>query len=97
PYSARGVIYALLLSREDEATRNRQWQLLQSQAEPPLVRVVQQLSEPVDRLPAENRLSVIDMTIPALKRLSPAQYRPFRQIVEALTAGAPGGAPSTLG
>ena len=80
------MIFALLLSREDEATRNRQWQLLQAQAEPPLVRVVQQLSAPMDQLPAENRLSVVDMTIPALKRLSPAQYQAFRQIVEALTA-----------
>ena len=86
PYAARGVVFALLLSREDEATRNRQWQLLQAQVEPPLVRVVQQLSGPLDQLPAENRLPVVDMTIPALKRLSPAQYQAFRQIVEALTA-----------
>ena len=80
------MIFALLLSREDEATRNRQWQMLQAQVEPPLVRVVQQLSGPLDRLPEENRLPVVDMTIPALKRLSPAQYQAFRQIVEALTA-----------
>ena len=31
PYAARGVVFALLLSREDQATRNRQWQLLQAQ------------------------------------------------------------------
>ncbi len=86
PYAARGVIFALLLSRENEATRNWQWQLLQAQIEPPLVRVVQQLSASLDALPAENRLSVVDMTIPALKRLSPAQYRAFRQVVENLTA-----------
>ena len=86
PYSARGVIFALLLSREDAATRKRQWDLLQAGAEPPLLRVVQQLSAPLDQLPAENRLSVVDMTIPALKRLSPAQYQAFRQIVEALTS-----------
>jgi Zn-dependent protease with chaperone function len=86
PYAARGVIFALLLSQEDEAARNRQWQLLQAHVEPPLVQIVQQLSAAIDRLPAENRLPVVDMTIPALKRLSPAQYRAFRQIVEALTA-----------
>ncbi len=86
PYSARGVIFALLLSREDQSTRNRQWQLLQAGVEPPLLRVVEQLSGPLDQLPAENRLPVVDMTIPALKRLSPAQYQAFRQIVEALTA-----------
>ena len=86
PYAARGVVFALLLSREDEATRRRQWQLLEGQIEPPLVRVVQQLSGPLDQLPAENRLPVVDMAIPALKRLSAGQYRDFRQIVEALTA-----------
>jgi hypothetical protein len=86
PYSARGVVFALLLSRDDEPTRNRQWQLLQAQAEPPLVRIVRQLSELLAPLPPENRLSLVDMTIPALKRLSPAQYQAFRQIVEALTA-----------
>ena len=85
PYSARGVVFALLLGREDEATRNQQWQLLQSHVEPPLVRLVQQLSEQIDHLPAETRLPLVDMTIPALKRLSPAQYQAFRQIVEALT------------
>ncbi|MGA2254978.1 MAG: M48 family metallopeptidase [Thermoguttaceae bacterium] len=86
PYAARGVVFALLLSREGETTRNQQWQLLQTRAEPPLIRIVQQLSNLVDQLPEENRLSVVDMTIPALKRLSPAQYQAFRQIVEALTA-----------
>ena len=85
PYSARGVVFALLLSRDDDTTRNQQWQLLQAHAEPPLVRVMQQLSGPIDQMPAEHRLSVVDMTIPALKRLSPAQYQAFRQIVEALT------------
>jgi Zn-dependent protease with chaperone function len=85
PYSARAVIYGLLLSREDEATLNRQWQLLQDSAEPALARVVQRLSAALNPLPAENRLAIVDMTIPALKRLSPAQYQAFRQVVEALT------------
>ncbi len=39
-----------------------------------------------DQLPPENRLAVADMAVPALKRLSPAQYAAFRQVVEALTA-----------
>jgi Zn-dependent protease with chaperone function len=85
PYSARGVVFALLLSPEDQSTRDQQWRLLKANVEPPLVQAVQQFSSPIDQLPAENRLSVIDMTIPALKRLSPEQYRAFRQVVEALT------------
>jgi len=86
PYAARGAIFALLLSRDDPPTRQRQWQLLQQSAEPPLVKIVQQLSAPIDQLPPDHRLSVADLAIPALKRLSSAQYGAFRQIVEALTA-----------
>ena len=86
PFTARGVIFALLLSHEDQGTRNRQWQLLQGGVEQPLLRVVQQLLGPLDQLPEENRLPLVDMTVPALKRLSPAQYQAFRQMVEALTA-----------
>ncbi len=86
PFAARAVIAGLLLSREDQSVRQQQWQMLQEQAEPPLVQAVQQLSGPVGQLPDENRLAVVDMTIPALKRLSPAQYQAFRQIVETLTA-----------
>ena len=50
------------------------------------MKIVQQLIAPVSQLPAANRLSVADMAVPALKRLSPAQYGAFRQIVNALTA-----------
>src|SRR5262249_47697456 len=74
PYAARAAIFALLLSREDTATRNQQWQLLQQHIEPALLKVVQQLSGAIDQLPPENRLPAVDLTIPALKRLSPAQY-----------------------
>jgi Zn-dependent protease with chaperone function len=86
PYAARAAIFALLLSREDQPTRQRQWQMLQHYVEPPLLKVVEQLSALIDQLPPENRLPVADMAVPALKRLSPDQYRAFRQIVEALTA-----------
>jgi Zn-dependent protease with chaperone function len=86
PYSARAAIYALLLARDDDATRQRQWQMLGQSIEMPLVKVVQQLSTAIDQLPPENRLPVADMAAPALKRLSPAQYAAFRQVVEALTA-----------
>ena len=86
PYSVRAAIFALLLSRDDQPTRERQWQMLGQSIEPPLVKIVQQQSTAIDQLPPENRLPVADMATPALKRLSPAQYAAFRQIVEALTA-----------
>ena len=86
PDAARAAIYALLLSGEDQPTRQVQWQLLQQQVEPPLLKLVQQLSPAIDQLPPESRLPVADMAVPRLKRLSPAQYAAFRQVVEALTA-----------
>ncbi len=85
-YSARAAIFALLLSRDDQPTRQRQWQMLRQSVEPPVVKIVGQLSALIDPLPPENRLPVADMAAPALKQLSRSQYASFRQVVEALTA-----------
>jgi Zn-dependent protease with chaperone function len=86
PYAARAAIFALLLSREDPPTRQKQLQMLGQSIEPPLMKTLQLLSGAIDQLPPENRLPVADMAVPALKRLSPPQYAAFRQVVEALTA-----------
>ena len=86
PFFAPAVIYALLLSRDDEATRQRQLQLLKEQLEPPLMEKVQQLADTVEALPEVSRLPAVHRTLPALKRASPAQYARFRKIVEGLMA-----------
>ena len=74
----------LLLSRDDEATRAKQWQLLEGQIEPPLYKETQQLAPAALSLSAAARLPVVDLTIPAIKRSSPQQYAQFRHVVEAL-------------
>ena len=84
PFAARAVIFALLLSRDDEATRCRQLELLQSQIDAPLYQQMQQLAAAAQSLRSEARLPLVDMTIPALKKISPPQYSQFRQVVEAL-------------
>ena len=86
PFAAQAVIFALLLSRDDEAVRARQLQMLQTQIEPPLYRQTQQLAAAAQSLPATARLPLVDLTIPAIKRSSPQQYAQFRQVVEALVA-----------
>jgi hypothetical protein len=86
PFLAQAVIYLLLLSRDDKATWNRQAQLLQAQLDPPLYRQMQQLAAAILDLPAAARLPLADLTIPALKKCSAAQYGQFRQVVEALVA-----------
>jgi Zn-dependent protease with chaperone function len=84
PFVAQAVVLALLLSRDDDAVRERQIQMLQSQVDAPLVRQTQQLVAATQSLAATARLPLVDMTIPAIKRSSPQQYARFRQVVEAL-------------
>ena len=86
PFAAQAVVFALLLSRDDEAVRGRQLQMLQTQVEAPLLRQTQQLAAAAQSLPATARLPLVDMTIPAIKRSSPQQYAQFRQVVDALVA-----------
>lgn len=86
PFAAQAVIFALLLSRDDQAVRQKQFQMLQSQVDAPLLRETQQLALVVQSLPPKARLPLADMTIPAIKRASPQQYASFRQLVEALVA-----------
>ncbi len=86
PFAAPAVIFSLLLSREDEAVRQRQLQLLQGAIEPPLFQQVQQLAGLAQSLAAETRLPLVDLTVPALKRASAQQYAQFRRVVESLVA-----------
>jgi Zn-dependent protease with chaperone function len=86
PFAAQAVVLALLLSRDDEGVRNRQWQMLQTQIPEPLLREMRQLAPATLSLSPTARLPLVDMTIPAIKRASQQQYARFRQVVEALMA-----------
>ena len=83
PYAARAVVYAILLSREEEV-RKAQLASLHGRAEDLSYRETLKLAPLVDALPDEARLPLVDRTFPALKGLSPNQYDEFRAIVEAL-------------
>jgi Zn-dependent protease with chaperone function len=86
PFTARLVVFTLLLSRDDPAVRGRQREFLQTQLDPPAYRLVEQLAGPAEGLAPEGRLPLADLTVPALKRLSPQQYAEFRRVIEALIA-----------
>lgn len=85
PTTARAVVAALLLDA-DPAVRRRQFDLLDGAGDPPLARRSRELAAAADRCPAAARLPLIDLAVPALRRLSPAQYREFRTLVEVLAA-----------
>ena len=83
PYAARALVYALLLA-EDEAVRRRQLGHLQRHIEQPLYGETLRLAAEARQLSDEARAPLIDMSFPALKRLSAEQYAAFRDNVEAL-------------
>jgi len=83
PFSARAVICAVLLNRE-ETVRARQLALLQARLQDAVYRELLPLIPLVDGLGEEVRLPLVERAIPSLKGLSPSQYTEFRQIVEDL-------------
>ncbi|MGQ9606270.1 MAG: M48 family metallopeptidase [Thermogutta sp.] len=84
PFSARAVVYALLLS-PDAGVRAVQWEELKARTEPLCYQQTRELAALSDRLPVGLRLPLADMSLPALKQLSPRQYEPFRDAIQALT------------
>ncbi len=78
PYTARAVIYALLLDR-DRAIRLQQMSVLQKFSKPDVVHATVKLSPVIDDLDVKARLPLLEMSLPALKSISPAQYQEFRQ------------------
>ncbi|MDD4785864.1 MAG: M48 family metallopeptidase [Pirellulales bacterium] len=83
PYGARAIIYGLLLDR-NEQIRQRQLAALQQRAEPLSYKETLRLGARIDQLPADARIPLADMTIPALKELSPEQYGRFAKNIDAL-------------
>jgi Zn-dependent protease with chaperone function len=78
PYGARALIYASLLDR-DADVRTSQLRALEQLAEPNVFELTLQLTKPVSQLDVRARLPLVDMTLPALRALSPTQYRQFMQ------------------
>jgi uncharacterized tellurite resistance protein B-like protein len=76
PYGARAVIYASLMDQNPQV-RAAQMAALQAAAEPHVVELTQQLLPMVDALDPRAQLPLVDMTLPALRAMSPTQYQEF--------------------
>jgi hypothetical protein len=85
PYSARAVIYALVIDRDDDA-RRRQLEQLARFGEAGIDRETRRLLPEIERLDARVRLPLVDMALPALRALSPSQYEAFKTNLRALVA-----------
>jgi hypothetical protein len=85
PFSARAVVYALLLDpRED--IRDAQLHRLNTGADPRDSAETMQLAAAVHDLPDGLRLPLLDIAMPALRQMSPRQHKQFRTQVEELVA-----------
>jgi Zn-dependent protease with chaperone function len=76
PYAARAVIFALLLNRQAEV-RLRQLEILRKNAPADVNQLVVGMHADIDRLDARVRLPLVEMSLPALRAMSPSQYVEF--------------------
>jgi Zn-dependent protease with chaperone function len=83
PFSAHAVVYALLLDPRADL-RDLQLTRLKAGAEPQDFAETLRLVAPVQALPDTHRLPLLDLAMPALRQMSPRQYRVFRAQVEVL-------------
>jgi Zn-dependent protease with chaperone function len=83
PFSAHALVYALLLDPRADL-RDLQLTRLKAGAEPRDFAETLRLVVPVHALPDTHRLPLLDLAMPALRQMSPRQYRAFRAQVEGL-------------
>ncbi len=83
PYGARAVVYALLIGRDADC-RKRQLEQLARFGEDGIDRETLRLVPEIESLDARFRLPLIDLALPALRALSPSQYKAFKTNVGAL-------------
>ncbi|HEX3600914.1 MAG TPA: M48 family metallopeptidase [Lacipirellulaceae bacterium] len=76
PYGARALIYATLLD-ENADVRAAQLRALQKSTEDHVFELTLKLVPAVNELDTRALLPLVDMTLPALRALSPAQYQEF--------------------
>jgi hypothetical protein len=79
------VIYALVIDR-DEDSRKRQLEQLARFGEAGIDHETRRLLPEIERLDARVRLPLVDITLPALRALSPSQYEAFKTNLEGLVA-----------
>jgi len=83
PFTARGVIYALLLDA-DANIQKEQLAIIEQQEDAHTAKLTADLFRQLEALDEEYRLSLVELAHSALSHLSPDQYRTFRQVVSSL-------------
>lgn len=82
-YAARALVYGMLLA-PTPSERQRQIEQLRRHALPEVFDALHQLGDKPAQVPAHARLALIDLAMPALKQMSPAQADTFRLCLDKL-------------
>jgi len=85
PFSARALMYCLLMDPKSEI-RTVQLGRLEAGAEAKDFQETLRLAGAVTALQDAARLPLVDLAIPALRRMSPGQYETFRLLIEQLAS-----------
>ncbi len=83
PHGARAAIYFLLLNDEEDI-RQAQLQYLQAESDDGVFEVLLKLEQETTHIDIAHRLPLIEISLPALRRLSAQQYQRFKNNVRKL-------------
>jgi len=83
PFTARAIVYGLLLDH-DKSTRTTQLNVLETEADASVFRELLDIQPVVSAIDTSLRIPLLELLMPALKSLSGAQYRQFRQCISVL-------------
>jgi Zn-dependent protease with chaperone function len=83
PFSARGLIYGLLLDR-NEVIREKQWELLSKETGKKESDALKKIAHQSMQLHERARLPLVELSLPTLKQLSPEQQSSFIRCLDVL-------------
>lgn len=82
---AQALVFALLLA-QDDALRNSELSQLRNATEEETFAAVTTLHTQIRDIHSAAKLGLIDLCIPSLRQLSPAEYKRFKQLLDGLIA-----------
>jgi Zn-dependent protease with chaperone function len=83
PFGARAVVCGLLLERE-QSLREKQLAALKGTVEQGVTKALDSVLELVSSLSMRQRLPLLELTLPSLRRLSASQWRDFLGLIDVL-------------
>ncbi len=82
-HGARAIVYGLLLDKNPKIL-SKQLEALKADATPDAYKATVDLAQALKELPSISRLPLVDIAIPALRRITREQYTTFRRNVQTL-------------